>query len=67
MYQGVEFVLERSAWEILGKLGLACSRLRTSLQVIRRAQVYRFGLGRDVEQNAEMLIKFMGEQSSDGR
>ncbi len=67
LYQGVEFVLERSAWEILGKVGLAWSRLRTSLQVIRRARVYHLGMGPDVEQNAQMLIRFMGEQPADCR
>jgi hypothetical protein len=67
LYQGVEFVLERSAWEILGKTGLAGSRLLTSLQVMRRAQVYRFGLGPDVEQNAEMLIRFLVGQPLDRR
>ncbi|UCC76011.1 MAG: hypothetical protein JSW37_10890 [Anaerolineales bacterium] len=67
LYQGVEFVLERSAWEILGKAGLAGSRLLTSLQLVRRAQVYRFGLGPDVRQNAEMLIRFLVGQPSDRR
>jgi hypothetical protein len=67
LYQGVEFVLERSAWEILGKAGLAGSRLLTSLQLVRRAQVYRFGLGPDVQQNAEMLIRFLVGQPSDRR
>jgi hypothetical protein len=65
LYQGVEFVLERSGWEVLGKLGLAVSRLRASWQVIRRAQIYRLGLGPDVEQNAELLIRFLGQQASD--
>jgi hypothetical protein len=60
LYQGVEFLLERSAWEILGKAGLALSRLRTSLKIIGRSQVYRFAMGPDAEQSAEVLIKFLG-------
>lgn len=59
LYQGVEFLLERSAWEILGKAGLALSRLRTSLKIIGRSQVYRFAMGPDAEQSAEVLVKFL--------
>jgi hypothetical protein len=64
LYQGVEFVLERSALEIFGKAGLALSRFRNSLEVIRRSQVYRFAMGPDVEQNADVLIRFIRELSS---
>ena len=59
LYQGMEFVLERSALEILGKAGLAFSRFRSSLQVIRRSQVYRFAMGPDVGRNAEVLLEFI--------
>jgi hypothetical protein len=64
LYQGIEFVLERTALEILGKAGVAFSRFRNSVEVIRRSQVYRFAMGPDAEQNAEVLVKFIRESSS---
>jgi hypothetical protein len=59
LYQGVEFILERSPMELLGQAGLALSRLRRSLEVIARAQVYRFALGQEVEETAEVLLAFL--------
>ncbi len=59
LYQGVEFVLQTSAWELLGKAGLALSRLRNSASVIRRSQVYEFLMGPDIEQTQAVLIRFL--------
>jgi hypothetical protein len=67
LYQGVEFLLERTPLEILAKASLALSRFRNSLEVIRRSQVYRFAIGPDVEQNVEVLIKFIREFPSHSR
>ena len=59
LYQGMEFLLERSAWEILGKGGVAVSRLRNSMKVIRRSKVYRFAVGPNADQTAEVLARFL--------
>jgi hypothetical protein len=59
LYQGVEFILERSPMELLGQTSLALSRLRRSLEVISRAQVYRFALGQEVEETAVVLLAFL--------
>ncbi|MFZ2087987.1 MAG: hypothetical protein WAU47_05380, partial [Desulfobaccales bacterium] len=59
LYQGVEFILERSSLELLGQTSLALSRLRRSLEVIARAQVYRFALGQEVEETAAVLQTFL--------
>ncbi|MGD0827053.1 MAG: hypothetical protein ABSA09_03085 [Desulfobaccales bacterium] len=59
LYQGMEFLLQRSAWEILGRVGVAFSRLRNSLKVIERSQVYRFAIGPDAKESAEVLVKFL--------
>ena len=59
LYQGVEFVLERTGWEIIGKAGVALSRLRNSLKVIRRSAVYRFAMGPDRSQSAQVLAEFL--------
>ncbi len=59
LYQGVEFVLQSSALELLGKGRLAFARLRNSLGVLRRADVYRFEMGTDIEQTANTLETFL--------
>jgi hypothetical protein len=59
LYQGVEFILERSSLELLGQASLAFSRLRRSLEVIGRAQVYRFALGQEAEESATVLQAFL--------
>jgi hypothetical protein len=64
LYQGMEFLLERSGWEVLGKSRLALARLITSLQVIRRSQVYRFAMAPGVEENADVLIGLVRDLSS---
>jgi hypothetical protein len=64
LYQGMEFLLERSGWEILGKSRLALARFLTSLHVITRSQVYRFGMTSGVEANADVLIGLVRELSS---
>lgn len=63
LFQGMEYVLKHSGWEILGKSGTALSRLRNSLTVIRRARVYRFGIGPDPDRNAETLREFLADPS----
>ena len=67
LYQGVEFLLASSPWELLGKIGLAWSRLQNSLQVMRRSQVYRFAMGPDSEETFRVLRQFLGEFSAQGR
>jgi hypothetical protein len=64
LYQGMEFLLERSGWEVLGKSRLALARLITSLQVIRRSRVYRFGMAPGADENADVLIDLVREVSS---
>jgi len=61
LYQGIEFVLERSGWEVLAKAGVAFSRLKTSLSAIRRSQIFRFRMGPDAEESAEVLAAFLDE------
>ncbi len=59
LYQGVEFVLQSSPLELLGKGGLALSRLRTSLAIARRAEVHRFEMGPGIEQTGDVLAAFL--------
>ena len=64
LYQGVEFVLEKSVVELLGKTSLAARRLRASLAVIRNAQVYRFAMGPSIDDTAATLLRFLREFSN---
>jgi hypothetical protein len=58
IYQGLEFVLERGLWEVLGKAGVATSRLHNSVRLLARAPAYRFVLARNHERNAQTLVDF---------
>lgn len=63
VYQGLEFLLERGIWELLGKGSVAASRLRNGLRLLGRARTYRFVMGRDVEKNARTLLRFIEERA----
>lgn len=58
VYQGMEFVLERGIADVAGKVGVAGSRLRAGLRLLRRAPAYRFVLGRDIDRNYRTLLEF---------
>jgi hypothetical protein len=62
VYQGLEFLLERSTVEIAGKVGVASSRMRNAVRLLRRTSVYRFRMGRDVDKNTETLTTFLREK-----
>lgn len=59
VYQGLEFLLERGLWEVTGKAGVAASRLRNGVALLRRAPSYKFVLGRDTAKNSATLIDFI--------
>lgn len=59
IYQGIEFLLERGLWELLGKGGVVTSRLYNSLRLFARTSAYRFVLGRDTQKNRETLLEFL--------
>lgn len=59
IYQGMEFLLERGLWELLGKGGIVASRLRNSLRLLSCVSAYRFILGRNTEKNCQTLLEFL--------
>jgi len=59
VYQGMEFLLERGLTELLGKGGVAISRLYNSVQLLARAPAYRFVMGRNIEKNRQTLLDFV--------
>lgn len=52
LFQGMEFVFQRGWLEVFRKTIAAASRLRASLRLIARSEVYHLTLGRDSERNA---------------
>jgi len=62
VYQGMEFLLERGLWEVLGKGGVAASRLYNSLRLLARTPSYRFILGRSTEKNCQTLLEFIRQR-----
>ena len=59
LFEGAEYVLQRSAWEVLGKSGVLFSRLDSSLKVIRCSKVYSYTIGRDRGRNRDVLLDFL--------
>ena len=62
IYQGMEFLLERGTYEVLGKGGVVASRLYNALRLLSRARAYRFVLGRNVDRNCQTLLRFLEER-----
>lgn len=61
IYQGLEFILERSSWNLLAKSGVIGSRLYNSLRLLMRSEPYRFTMGRDISKNLETLLAFIDD------
>jgi len=56
LFQGLEYLLERSTREIAGKTGLGWSRLRNAHTLVRRSTTFLFHMGRDPESNAQVIM-----------
>jgi hypothetical protein len=59
IYQGMEFVLQGGAGDVLGKAGVAAARARCAAAGLRRARVWQLWLGRDHERNWEALAPLL--------
>jgi hypothetical protein len=57
LFQGLEYLLERSSAELAGKFGLGWSRLANAVELVRRSENFVFHMGRDVEANAAMVVE----------
>jgi hypothetical protein len=57
LFQGMEFVFQRGWLEVFRKTVAAAARLRASVRLIARSEVYRLILGRDAECNAAMVLE----------
>lgn len=59
LYQGLEFLFQKSFCESVQHLGLLFSRACNNLRLLRKTRVYQFLIGRDVAGNLECLRKFL--------
>ena len=62
VYQGLEFLLERGLWELVGKTGVVASRFYNSLSLLAQAATYRFVLGRNTEKNCDTFVEFIRQR-----
>jgi hypothetical protein len=62
VYQGLEFLLERGMWDLLGKGTVVASRFYNSLVLLSRAPSYRFVLGRSKKKNTQTLTDFLSRK-----
>jgi hypothetical protein len=52
LFQGLEYLLERSTREIAGNVGLGWSRFRNAHTLVRSSQTFLFHMGRDLAANS---------------
>ncbi len=64
LYQGLEFIFQKSLGESLQHLGLLFSRAYNNLILLKHTRVYRFVIGRDIDRNYECLSEFLQRQHS---
>jgi hypothetical protein len=59
LFQGLEFVLRSSPWELAGKARVGWSRLSNARRLFHRSEVYRLVLGRNPAENARVVTDFV--------
>ncbi len=59
LYQGLEFLYQKSFGESARHLGLLFSRAYNNWKLLRKARVYQFLIGRDIKKNTECLRDFL--------
>ena len=59
LYQGLEFLMQKSLGESMRHIGLLISRAYNNMVLLRRTRVFRFLIGRDPNRNYECLREFL--------
>jgi hypothetical protein len=65
LYQGLEFLSQKSLKESVQHMGLLFSRVYNNLVLLKHTRVYEFLIGRDVERNYECLRNFIFTQDKE--
>lgn len=58
LFQGLEFILSASAWELAKKVSLGVSRTRNCRQLLHRSRICRVHLGSDPVLNAKTVLDY---------
>jgi hypothetical protein len=64
LFQGMEFVFQRGWAEVFRKSMAALLRLRASLRLIAKSEIYHVVLGRDIEQNGRAVMEKLRERAN---
>jgi hypothetical protein len=59
LYQGLEFIINRSTWEVLTKMTTFFKRFYLALKLVRVSKTYRFTLTNNIAQNVCVLKEFV--------
>ena len=62
LYQGLEFIISRSVWEVLTKIHVVFKRFFLALKLVRLAKTYRFTLSNDISQNTCVFKEFIRKE-----
>lgn len=59
LYQGLEFIINRSIWEVLSKMTTVFKRFFLAFKLVRVSKTYRFTLSNDIAQNVGVFKEFI--------
>ena len=59
LFQGLEFLANRSLWELAGKMPVLARRLVLARQLARAARPYRLTVSRDVDETSRVVREFL--------
>lgn len=62
VYQGIEFLIQNSPFELIKKSSVLISRFKNSYKIVLRAKAYTFLTGSDINKNTETLINFLNRK-----
>jgi hypothetical protein len=64
LFQGLEFILNSSPWELISQAGVGFSRFRNCWKLVRKSRVCRVHLGSDPELNAQTVFEYARDFAS---
>jgi hypothetical protein len=59
LYQGMEFIMQKKATDLVAHGGIVFSRMYNNLRLVLGSRIYSFVMGRDVSRNHEVLSRFI--------
>ncbi len=63
LYQGLEFLVSRSSWELVYRVPILVRRLRLAATLARRAKAYRLTANRDAAATLALVRRFMTQEA----